>query len=126
MNDRNGAIVCKWPRLPHNDKYRHIRPQFPWHILTDRVMMCTLGTSVLTGFVMFLTIVHIPMRAQIVNLYDAVKSGLLLLPLMGRMAVGSMLGGALSVKKNNTLWTLNGASILMLVGSGLLSTLVEL
>ncbi|OIW35580.1 MFS general substrate transporter [Coniochaeta ligniaria NRRL 30616] len=119
------AMVLWQREISRNPKFRHIRPQFPWQVLTDRVMMCALGTSVLAGFVMFLAIVHIPMRAQIVNLYDAVKAGILLLPLMGSMAVGSMLGGAVSSKKNNTFWTLNIASILTLVGSGLLSTLGE-
>jgi hypothetical protein len=38
---------------------------------------------------------------------------------MGAMAVGSALGGALSAKKNLTFWTLNAASIFMLIGSGL-------
>jgi len=119
------AMVLWQREIFRNPKFRHIRPQFPWQVLTDRVMMCALATSVLGGFVMFLAVVHIPMRAQIVNLYDAVKSGILLLPLMASMAVGSMLGGGLSAKKNNTFWTLNAASILTLVGSGLLSTLGE-
>lgn len=79
----------------------------------------------LTGFVMMLTIINIPLRAQIVNLYDAVKSGLLLLPLMGSTAVGSALGGAFSAKKNRTFLTLNLASVFMLVGSGLLSDLPD-
>lgn len=72
---------------------------------------------------MFLAIINIPMRAQIVHIYDAIKSGVLLLPLMGSTAVGSMLGGALSSKKNRTFWTLNAASSFMLIGTGLLSTL---
>jgi hypothetical protein len=115
-----------WQRIiSKNRRYRSIQPQYPWAVLTDRVMMCSLLTSVITGFIMFLAIVHIPMRAQIVNLYDAVKSGILLLPLMGSMAVGSAVGGALSAKKNNTFWTLNAAGILMLIGSGVLSTLGE-
>jgi hypothetical protein len=42
---------------------------------------------------------------------------------MGAMAVGSALGGALSAKKNLTFWTLNMASIFMLIGSGLMSTI---
>ncbi|KAB5539418.1 major facilitator superfamily domain-containing protein [Coniochaeta sp. 2T2.1] len=115
-----------WQReISQNPNLKNIRPQFPWPVLTDRVMVFTLLTSIVTGFVMFLAVVHIPMRAQIVNIYDAVKSGILLLPLMGSMAVGSMVGGAFSAKKNNTFWTLNAASILALVGSGLLSTLGE-
>jgi hypothetical protein len=74
---------------------------------------------------MMLTIVHVPFRAEIANLYDAVKSGILLLPLMGSMAVGSALGGAASTKRNNTWWTLVISGILMLVGSALLSTLTD-
>lgn len=77
----------------------------------------------LTGFTLHLSIISIPLRAQIVNVYDAIKSGLLLLPLMGAMAIGSALGGAMSSKKNLTFWTLNAASIFMLIGSGLMSTI---
>jgi hypothetical protein len=71
---------------------------------------------------MMLTIINLPLRAEFVNLYTAVKSGVLLLPLMGSMAVGSGLGGAASVKRNNTWWTQIVSGILMLVGSALLST----
>ena len=119
------AMVLWQREVFQNRRFRHIRPQFPWQVLTDRVMMCVLATSVSTGSVLFLAVVHIPMRAQIVNVYDAVKAGILLLPLMASMATGSMVGGALSAKQNNTYWTLNSASILILVGSGLLSTLGE-
>jgi hypothetical protein len=74
---------------------------------------------------MLLVIINIPLRAQLVNLKDAIGSGVVLLPLMGSTAVGSALGGAASAKKNNTFWTLNLASIFMLVGSALLSTLPD-
>lgn len=119
------AMVIWQRTISRNRKLRRIKPQFPWQVLTDRVMMCTFSASILAGFVLFLTIVHVPMRAQITNLYDAVRSGVLLLPLMASMAVGSMVGGALSAKENNTFWTLNGGNILTLVGSGLLCTLRE-
>lgn len=80
-------------------------------------------STTLTGFVLLLTIINVPIRAQIVNLDSAIKSGILLLPLMGGTAVGSALGGSASSKKNNTFWTLTLASIFMLVGTALLSTL---
>jgi hypothetical protein len=72
---------------------------------------------------MLLTIINVPIRAQIVNLDSAIKSGILLLPLMGGTAVGSAIGGSASSRKNNTFWTLSLASIFMLVGTALLSTL---
>ena len=74
---------------------------------------------------MMLTIINLPLRAEFVNLYTAVKSGILLLPLMGSMAVGSGLGGAASAKRNNTWWTQIASAVLMLVGSALLSTLTD-
>jgi hypothetical protein len=74
---------------------------------------------------MLLVIVNIPLRAQLVNLKDAVGSGVLLLPLMGSTAVGSALGGAASAKRNNSFWTLNLASVFMITGSALLSTLSD-
>ncbi|TPX07403.1 uncharacterized protein E0L32_002127 [Thyridium curvatum] len=117
-----GLVFWQW-EMSRRTKLRHIRPQFPFRILSNRVMMATIICTILNGFVMFLVIINIPMRAQIVHIYDAIKSGVLLLPLMGSTAVGSMLGGALSSKKNRTFWTLNAASSFMLIGTGLLSTL---
>ncbi|KAK1147259.1 hypothetical protein N8T08_001998 [Aspergillus melleus] len=112
-------IVSRHPKL------RHLRPQLPFRLLADRIMLAGFLSTMLTGFVMLLVIVNIPLRAQLVNLKDAIGSGVLLLPLMGSTAVGSALGGAASAKENNTFWTLNLASIFMLIGSALLSTLPD-
>jgi len=144
------SILCLlslvlWQRfVSRNRNYRHIRAQFPFEIMSDRVLMLNFtyvvatqspfslifstkltfdSTTLFTGFVMMLTIINVPLRSQIVNFYDAVHSGILLLPLMGSMALGSMTGGMFSAKKNNSFWTSNAASCLMLMGSGLLSTL---
>lgn len=115
-----------WQRLvSQHPKLREIRAQLPYRLLTNRVMMCSFATAMLTGFGMFVAIVNIPMRAQIVNLYSPIKAGILLLPLLGAMAFGSMLGGALSSKKNNTTATLVASSVLMMIGDGLLATLVD-
>ncbi|KAL2814051.1 major facilitator superfamily domain-containing protein [Aspergillus granulosus] len=105
--------------------FRHIRPQLPFRLLSSRVMVAGFVSTILTGFVMLLVIVNIPLRAQIVNLKDAVASGILLLPLMGGTAVGSAIGGAASAKRNNAFWTLNLASVFMLIGSASLSTLTD-
>jgi hypothetical protein len=84
-----------------------------------------LRSTFLTGFVLLLAVVNIPLRAQIVDVVSAVKSGLQLLPLVGGCALGSAIGGGASFRKNNAYITLNLASALMLLGCGLLSTLPE-
>ncbi|KXX79381.1 Multidrug resistance protein 3 [Madurella mycetomatis] len=119
-------ILVWWQwHLSRTPSLGHIRAQTPWRLLSHRVLMSSVMSTILTGFVMYVAIVNIPMRAQIVNLYDEVKSGVLLLPLMGATAVGSTVGGAFSSKQNRTFWTLNAASIFMLVGCGIMSILPD-
>ncbi|KAI3055433.1 hypothetical protein CBS147352_2886 [Aspergillus niger] len=120
-----GALVYwQWVILS-KPRFKQIQPQLPFRLLSSRVMVAGFVSTILTGFVMLLVIVNIPLRAQIVNLKDAVASGILLLPLMAGTAVGSAIGGAASAKRNNAFWTLNLASIFMVIGSASLSTLTD-
>lgn len=50
-------------------------------------------------------------------------AGVHILPLLGACAIGSFLGGAFSSKRNNTSYTLVGASCLQLLGVGLMTTI---
>lgn len=77
----------------------------------------------LTGFPYIALSIIIPERFQIVNRESVLMAGLHILPLLGACAVGSFLGGAISSKRNNTSFTLIGASSLQLLGVGLMSML---
>ena len=66
----------------------------------------------------------IPLRAQIVDLNTPVKSGLRLLPLVAATAIGSLVGGGSSSRgKNITFYIMALSTALMIVGTGLLSSL---
>lgn len=98
-------------------------------------------STLITGYVYISTLIDLPQRFQIVNQKSSLSAGVHLLPLvlasaLGQLAVpifiaydlakvltGSMLGGTLNSKRNNTFYTLNTAAALILLGSGLLSTL---
>lgn len=87
-------------------------------------MTLTLGSDTfLSGFVLLLVVINVPLRAQIVNLYGPVKAGVLLLPMMAGGAVGCALGGAATLRRNNTFPVLIFASILIIIGSALLVNL---
>jgi hypothetical protein len=77
----------------------------------------------LTGYVQFTSVFSIPLRSQIVDLNAPVKAGLRLLPLVGSTAVGSMVGGASSAKINLTYFTMIIGTALIILGSGLMSSL---
>jgi len=59
----------------------------------------------------------------VVNEKSALIAGIGLLPMLGSAAIGSMLGGMLSAKKNMIWQVLLVAACLMAIGTGLLSTL---
>lgn len=82
-----------------------------------------LSDTFLSGFVLLLAIINIPLRAQIVNLYGPVKAGALLIPTMAGGALGCALGGGLSLRKNNTFPVLVAASVIITIAAGLLSDL---
>ncbi|ATY61380.1 Major facilitator superfamily general substrate transporter [Cordyceps militaris] len=119
------ALVFWQRQLARDTRLSHIRPQLPYHILTSRVMLAAIFDTFLSGFVLLLAIINIPLRSQIVNLYGPVKAGALLLPMMGGGAAGCALGGALSLRRNNTFPVLVVASAILAISSGVLSRLPE-
>lgn len=76
----------------------------------------------LSGYSYLAIIITLPERFQIVNGDDALKAGVHLLPMLGATSVGSILGGALSKRKNNTSRTLVAAACFQVLGLGLLTT----
>jgi hypothetical protein len=76
-----------------------------------------------TGFVYIGCLINIPVRTQVVNMKGSVDAGLHLLPLMGMCAFGSAFGGAIQSKRNLCSYTLVVASMFVVAGAALLSTL---
>jgi hypothetical protein len=80
-------------------------------------------STLATGFVYIGCLINIPVRTQVVNMKGSVAAGLHLLPLMGMCAFGSAFGGAIQSKRNLCSYTLVVASMFVVAGAALLSTL---
>lgn len=76
----------------------------------------------LSGYSYLAIIITLPERFQIVNEDKSLMAGVHLLPMLGATAVGSILGGTFSKRKNNTSRTLLAASCFQIIGLGLLTT----
>lgn len=76
-----------------------------------------------TGYELFLAIVTIPERYQIVNVNSSLTAGIRLMPLLFASATGSTINGLVSSRKNLVCYSLLGACALLLLGSGLMSTI---
>lgn len=78
--------------------------------------------TILTGFPLFLSTVAIPERYQIVNGASSLSAGIRLMPLLCASAIGSTASTIFNSRKNSSFYTLCGANCLLLLGSGLMST----
>ena len=108
-------ISCKWEDT--------ISALFPMRLAKDRVYTSAVVATMLTGFPFFVVIYSLPIYFQVVHQRSALGAGLALLPMLGSSAIGSMLAGMISGKKNNTFQVMMVAAVLMLIGTATLTQL---
>jgi hypothetical protein len=106
-------IAKKWPDT--------MDALFPSALFTRRVYLSGALTTLFTGFPYFIVIYNIPLHLQIINGKSPLVAGIGLLPLLASTAVGSMLGGVASARRNNTFYTLSIGAAILTLGVGLLS-----
>ncbi|KAK8051393.1 hypothetical protein PG993_002778 [Apiospora rasikravindrae] len=95
---------------------------FPMRLMRDRVYTATILNTAFVGFLFIMLIYAFPLRLQVVNGKSALMAGVMLLPLLGGCAVGSMVAGKLNSERNWICETLVISNCLMVLGCGLLST----
>ena len=122
--------VCAWMALfawqrAIETRWSRIMPIFPLRLLRNRVYAFAMLATLFIGFPFFATIFSYPLRLQVVNGKSGLMAGVMLLPLLGGVAVGSMLCGAINSTKNYLCETLVVACVLMTIGCALETTLSD-
>ncbi|KAI5257952.1 MFS general substrate transporter [Aureobasidium subglaciale] len=114
------AVLFLWEaRMSH--RYPDSRTAIlPLRLTTRREYISVVLCTTLTGFVYFVAIFRLPLQFQIVNGLNSLEAGVDLLPLLGSVAIGSILGG---LTMEHTFPALAVSTALMAIGAGLLSTL---
>jgi MFS family permease len=102
-----------------------IAAAFPPQLLRNHVYTGGVLSTLFLGFPLFLILFAFPLRLQVVNGKSPLLAGLLLLPMLASVAIGSSLGGMISKTKNRLFETLVVATCLVLLGCGLMSTLSD-
>ncbi|KAH8681596.1 major facilitator superfamily transporter [Xylariales sp. PMI_506] len=100
-----------------------IAAAFPMRLMQNRIYMAAVANTLFLGFPFIMLVYAFPLRLQIVNGKTSLLAGVMLLPLLGGSATGSVLAGAINGKKDRTFETLVAASCLVSIGCGLMSTL---
>ncbi|KAK8922730.1 Multidrug resistance protein 3 [Metarhizium anisopliae] len=122
------GVVC-WGALmlwEYGVEYRLSRrfiPVLPLGIFRSVVYTSGVINTLLLGLPYLLLIYIVPLRIQIVGGKSALLAGVMLLPMLVAVALGSVVSGAVNSKTPVITETLLAGSCLMVLGCGLLTTL---
>lgn len=92
-------------------------------LVRNRVYTSALIHTMLIGFSFFTVIYAFPLRLQVVNGKSALTAGVMLLPMLGGVSIGSYVSGVINARSNRVFEILVISSVLMTLGCGLETTL---
>lgn len=94
---------------------------FPISLFRNRAYATAAISTLFLGFPYFILNYALPLRAQVVSEKNALVAGVMLLPMLGSSAVGTIIAGFASRKKNYIFETMLIGACLMTLGVGLLT-----
>lgn len=118
-----GLLLFGWEVLVARYWEDSIATMFPLRLMKQRVYMGHVLSTLLAGFPYFMVMFALPLRMQVVSQKTALMAGISLLPTLGTIAVGSVIGGAVNGNRDYKFPTLVVGSIFMTIGCAALSTL---
>ena len=110
-----------WGYLAGHFFQGRIAPTFPIAIFRNRSYAAAAISTLFIGYPYFIITYAFPLRAQVVDEKSSLLAGIMLLPMLGSTAVGSILAGTLSRTKNYLFETMLVGACLMTLGVGLLT-----
>ena len=94
---------------------------FPINLFRNRAYAAAAISTLFMGYPYFLLDYAFPLRAHVVDDKSPLLAGIMLLPMLGATAVGSILTGVLSRTKNYLFETMLAGACLMTLGVGLMT-----
>ncbi|GKU16459.1 unnamed protein product [Fusarium langsethiae] len=117
------GLLVSWQIFIQHRWHDRFAPAFPVNIFRSRVYSTAVVNTLLNGFPYLLLIYAIPLRFQVVSDKSTLISGVMLLPMLGASAIGSVAAGKINNTKNYTFESLLIGSCFMTLGCGLLASL---
>ena len=91
----------------------------PMVLIKNHVYVLMAASTWCIGFGYLMTLYVFPMRFRVVNGYSTLQASVLLLPMLGFSALGSMVAPGFSKRRNVLHWTIAGGGFLMTLGTAL-------
>ncbi|WQF83402.1 Putative sugar transporter, major facilitator superfamily, MFS transporter superfamily [Colletotrichum destructivum] len=116
-------LLLGWETLVFKIWNNRIMAAIPIRLLHNRVYVATIFNTMFLGFPYLLVIYAFPIHLQVVHGKSSLLAGILMLPMLGSVALGTTLGGIANKTKNRLFETTAVASCFMTLGCGLMTTL---
>ncbi|KAI9163752.1 Multidrug resistance protein 3 [Paramyrothecium foliicola] len=116
------AGVAGWSLVIERKFAHKIVPNFPINLFRNRSYSAAAATTLFLGFPYLLIVFSFPLRAQVVSQKSALMAGVMLLPMLGTTAFGTVVCGGMNATKNRLFESLFFGACLMTLSCGLLST----
>ncbi|KHN98446.1 Major facilitator superfamily domain, general substrate transporter [Metarhizium album ARSEF 1941] len=117
------AALILWEYAVQTRLSKRFVPVLPLSIFRSGVYASGVINTLLLGLPFLLLIYVVPLGIQIAGGKSALVAGIMLLPMLVAVAVGSIVSGAVNSRKSAITETLLAGSCLMSLGCGLLTTL---
>ncbi|KAF5009912.1 hypothetical protein FDECE_3897 [Fusarium decemcellulare] len=114
-------VLLAWGYLARRIFEDRLALTFPINLFRNRAYTAAAISTLFLGYPYFMITYAFPLRAQVVDDKSPMMAGIMLLPMLGATAVGSILAGVLSKTKNYLFETMLAGACLMTLGTGLLT-----
>ncbi|KAJ3500674.1 hypothetical protein NM208_g17091 [Fusarium decemcellulare] len=114
-------VLLAWGYLAGHIFEYHLALTFPVNVFRNRAYVAAAISTLFLGYPYFMITYAFPLRAQVVDEKSPMMAGIMLLPMLGSTAVGSILAGVLSKTKNYLFETMLAGACMMTLGTGLLT-----
>ena len=109
-------LLAGWIVLVDKLEYK-MTTVIPVVLLKNHVYVLMGASTTCFGFGYLMTLYIFPMQFRVVNGYSALEASIMLLPMLGFSALGSMIAPMLSLKRNVLHWTIAAGGMLMTLGT---------
>ncbi|OLN97342.1 putative transporter C3H1.06c 3 [Colletotrichum chlorophyti] len=116
-------LLVGWETLVAKFWNSRLMAAIPIRLLRNHVYLATIFHTMFLGFPYLLVVYSFPLHLQVVNGQSSLLAGVLLLPMLGSVALGTTVGGLVNKNRNLLFETMVVASCFSALGYGLLTTL---
>lgn len=117
--------VLTWSYLINRSRTLAVMPALPITLFANRYYTSGVVSTLFLGFPLFLLVFSVPIRAQVLDDKHSFGAAVVLMPMLGATAVGTLAGACLNTRRNFMFECMIIGALLSVLGCALLATMPD-